>query len=76
MVFLIRDRHEHKRQDINSRILALFTRSYHDMNLQDYQVAALLRVQYLSGSREKLTSVIHQFTTSQISLKTCVLFVG
>ena len=55
MVFLIRDRHEHKRQDINSRILALYTRSYHDMNLQDYQVAALLRVQYLSGSRKKLT---------------------
>ena len=55
MVFLIRDRHEHKRQEINSRIPALSTRSYHDMNLQDYQVAPLTHVQYVRRAREKLT---------------------
>ena len=75
-MYLIRDRHEHKRQEINSRILALSTRSYHDMNLQDYQVAPLTRVQYVRRAREKLTWIIPQFSTSQISSKTCVLFVG
>ena len=54
-MFFIRDRHEHKRQEINSRIPDFCTRSYHDMKLQDYQVAALPRVQYVRRAREKLT---------------------
>ena len=54
-MFFIRDRHEHKRQEINSRIPDFYTRSYQDMNLQDYEVAASPRVQYVRRAREKLT---------------------